>query len=123
MLKQPLSLESYEDLLQNANQFDSLLPKLPNHPADIVNRSDDPEKTKTQILNDARSTRIIIHKRVYDLIHDFLQIKSTMGSIIEQVLYKSMSQQSFLERLILKRPLSFMGPDDETITDRKSTRL
>jgi hypothetical protein len=42
-------------------------------------------------------------------------VKGTFGSVVEQSLYTGMRREEFLQRLILKRPLSFMGPTDDTL--------
>lgn len=111
----PVSTGSYEDLIENGRFFDAILPELPNHPSHIISRSTNPEIAKAQILEDAKNTRVIAHERVLPLIDDFLKIKTTFGSSIEPQFYVGMSRETFIERLILKRPLSFMGSTDETL--------
>ena len=111
----PASTGSYEDLIENGRFFDAILPELPNHPSHIISRSTSPKVAKAQILEDAKNTRVIVHERVLSLIDDFLRIKTTFGSSIEQYFYVGMSRETFIERLILKRPLSFMGSTDETL--------
>jgi hypothetical protein len=60
---------------------------------------------------------------VATLIDEFLEIKRHYGSPIEKRAYKGMTASEFIERLILKRPLSFMGPKDETLArDNKIVR-
>jgi hypothetical protein len=38
-----------------------------------------------------------------------------VGSQKEQKLYRQLTPETFLRRLILKRPLSFLGPSDTTL--------
>ena len=108
-------LVSFEDLLQNTTQFDKVFPKRINHLEMIVQNSLTRITTKAQILEDAKQTRIIIHKSVLALINAFLSIKREFGTPIEKDLYHGMTREQFIERLILKRPLSFVGPDDQTL--------
>jgi hypothetical protein len=108
-------LSTFDDLVANIHAFNNPLPTRQNRVSDIVSRSDDPQSTKAQILKDAINTRIIVHYRVLPLIDDFLQIKARSGSAVEKSLYQGMTQEGFIQRLFLKRPLSFIGASDETL--------
>jgi hypothetical protein len=108
-------LSTFDDLVANIHAFDIALPTRQNRVSDIVSRSNDPQNTKAQILKDAINTRVIVHYRVFELIDEFLQIKAQFGSAVEKSLYKEMTQDGFIRRLILKRPLSFMGANDDTL--------
>jgi Domain of unknown function (DUF4804) len=117
MLEPPTSpLTCFEDLLRNVDRFGTPLPTTANRISTIVSASSTPETVKSQILDDARRTRIILHHQVADLIDDFLAIKRTSGTTIERTLYDGLSRAAFLQRLILKRPLSFVGSSDSTVT-------
>jgi hypothetical protein len=109
----PLSI--FDDLVANIHAFENPLPARQNRVSEIVSRSDDPQSTKVQILKDAINTRVIVHCRVLELIHEFLQVKVQFGSAVEKSLYKEMTQEGFIQRLILKRPLSFIGTSDDTL--------
>ena len=108
---QPITLTA---LISNSRTFTSL-PTHENLISTIVARSSDSAEAGAQILDDALKTRIIIHQRVVQLIENFLRVKIEFGSVIERDLYSNMTTKEFVQRLVLKRPLSFMGPNDETI--------
>ena len=109
------SLCSFNTLITNSHAFASLLPTVQNRITAIVARASDPVAVQTQVLDDARKTRIIVHQRVLSLIRDFISVKLEFGSAIERRLYENMTEREFLQRLVRKRPLSFMGSEDETI--------
>lgn len=106
---------TFDDLINNLEAFNRPLPTLQNRISEIASRSDDPQTVKDQIVKDAIGTRVIIHHRILELVDDFLRIKMQYGSAVEQTLYRRMTRDEFIQRLILKRPLSFMGADDETL--------
>src|SRR5438552_13359702 len=108
---QPITLTA---LISNSRTFTSL-PTHENLISTIIARSSDSAEAGAQILDDALKTRIIIHQRVFQLIENFLRVKIEFGSVIERDLYSNMTTKEFVQRLVLKRPLSFMGPNDETI--------
>ncbi|XP_037898810.1 uncharacterized protein LOC119643517 isoform X1 [Glossina fuscipes] len=54
----------------------------------------------------------IIHERVLKLYLDFLEHKSNYGSISEQKLYRDLQLTDFVQRLLTKRCVTFMGPKD-----------
>ena len=106
---------SFNTLIDNCQAFASPLPTVHNRITAIVARASDPVAVQTQILDDALKTRIIVHQRIFGLIRDFIRVKLEFGSAIERGLYENMTEREFLHRLVLKRPLSFMGSADETI--------
>jgi len=109
-------LSSFAQLVSNSRKFPVKLPTIHNHITEIVARSSVPDDVEKQIYNDAVQTRIIVHRRVLDLIDDFLKVKLNFGRFPEKTLYTTMNRTAFVQRLIQKRPLSFMGPSDETLT-------
>src|SRR5277367_2006731 len=108
-------LSSFADLVANSLAFPTAFPGMQNRISSIVARSDSPESTAEQILTDAADTRIVIHRRVLELAKDFLKVKIEFGSPIERDLYEGMRERELIQRLILKRPLSFMGENDDTV--------
>jgi hypothetical protein len=54
-----------------------------------------------------------MHHKVLKLIEDFLAYKKSEGSVVEKNLYKTMSRQEFIGRLLSKRPLMFMNANDD----------
>lgn len=106
---------SFVDLVNNSDAFPTRFPTALNRISSILSRSDTPESTQARILKDAADTRIIVHRKVWDLAKDFLNVKFEFGSTIERDLYKEMGERQLIQRLILKRPLSFIGEKDETV--------
>lgn len=108
-------LSNFEGLVANSQSFPIPFPTVRNRITALVGRSPNPRDVEAQIFDDAVNTRVIVHRRVIGLIKDFLRVKINFGSPVERALYMNMTVSSFIQRLILKRPLSFVGPDDETI--------
>jgi len=106
---------TFVDLIANTNAFPTPFPTLQNRLSSIASRSESPESTEARILADAPDTRILVHRKVLNLAKDFLKVKVDFGSSIERNLYEEMGEMEFIQRLILKRPLSFMGEKDETV--------
>jgi hypothetical protein len=108
-------LQSFDQLVENIRNFNRPLPTKANRITSIVSRSPDPVAAKSQILSDAQNTRVILHWRLLLLIDDYLKIKLKSGSSIEQELYRGMTWEDLIKRLIVKRPLSFMCANDDTM--------
>ncbi|KAI9350084.1 hypothetical protein BDR26DRAFT_1003747 [Obelidium mucronatum] len=63
-----------------------------------------------------QGARVCVHGTVlYHLIPMFLDYKLKHGSVTEQHFYQRHSPESFLQRLIIDRPLVFFGPSDYTL--------
>jgi Domain of unknown function (DUF4804) len=101
--------------MEYSQAFSERLPTFENRISAIVARSNNRTSTESQILDDASQTRIIARQQVLNLFDDFLTVKLEYGSHIERALYIGMTRKQFIQRLILKRPLSFMGPEDSTL--------
>ena len=84
----------------------------------------------SELLLNANSAYPIIHHRVHNLIINFIKLKQKFGSNVEKLVYKAsmlevfdfsnfnhqdISVVSFIDRLIAKRPLVFVGPLDAYI--------
>ena len=61
----------------------------------------------------ALRTRPIIHSRFLPLLQDFLILKLRWGTRVEKALYDGMTVDSFIERLLVRRPVVFIGVSDE----------
>ncbi|XP_040573104.1 uncharacterized protein [Lepeophtheirus salmonis] len=70
-----------------------------------------PEKIES-MKDFALGARPLIHEDVLLLINDFLTLKMKSGSSIEKRIYNDMSLPNFVNRLLTKRPLVFMGRRD-----------
>lgn len=109
-----LPLTGFSNLVGNSRAFPVPLPTTDNLISSIVARSPRPQAVANQILDDAKNTRVIIHKQVLQLINEFLRIKLQFGSSIEKDLYANLTWKQFVQRLVSKRPLTFVGPNDST---------
>lgn len=108
-------LSNFRELVSNSLAFLTPLPTTENRISAIVARSSHSEKAAAQIFDDAINTRIIVHQRVLNLINGFLNVKIKFGSSLEQDLYTSMETKDFVRRLVLKRPLTFVGRDGQLV--------
>ena len=70
---------------------------------------------QSTIASDAASTHIVVHSRFPTLASVFLDHKRTRGSEHERRLYTTMTWKQLVARLFHKRPLTFMGPRDNTL--------
>ena len=67
---------------------------------------------QVEIEKQAHDVSPIIHRRVMPLIRRFLEYKKHYGSAIEKEFYANMTELAFIDRLVVKRPLMFMGEPD-----------
>ena len=74
------------------------------------------------VASDAKSTHIVVHPRFPKLVSAFLDYKRIHGSEYERRLYATMTWEQLIARLFHKRPLTFMGPRDNTVL-RNGTML
>lgn len=63
----------------------------------------------------ASGVRPIVHHRLLQLLEDFLKIKVSNGSALERSFYAEMTPSQLLTRLLQRRPLAFLNPDDEWV--------
>jgi len=73
-----------------------------------------PISDQQKIVDYAKSTKILVSSRLLPLIQDFLTFKQHYGSSIEISLYQHMTPIQFIQRLFIKRPLTFMTFNDFT---------
>ena len=74
---------------------------------------------QAQIVAQAKEAYPFMHKKISMLIDDFLCWKKEHGTAIEQALYKNMSKELFIDRLLKNRPLVFVGPHDQYLLRNK----
>ncbi|RWS03153.1 hypothetical protein B4U79_11679 [Dinothrombium tinctorium] len=106
------SINSFEDLVENSENFFARIPTTDNR---VENIAAEDEVKRRKIVEHANGTRIVVLKTVLSLIDDFLAVKREYGSSVERNLYENMSRNEFIQRLILKRPLMFVGQLDRSI--------
>ncbi|CAG9568699.1 unnamed protein product [Danaus chrysippus] len=113
ILKQCKSLPKEEGtidldaLINNSNSF-----PIP-FPIDTVRLSElRKRKPVEKLLRNIESTYALVHERVLRQMANFLVFKREYGSSIERQLYKDMTVPEFVNRLLLKRAVTFMYPED-----------
>lgn len=100
----------FQKLVQNSEEFNSRIP-FSTSTTRIKNIGTTDEKRK-QIEEDAQNTCIITTQKLIPLIKDFLTHKKQYGSFAEKELYKNMTEDQFLTRLLTNRPLAFTDAQD-----------
>lgn len=108
---------SYEKLIQKRAIFEDLCSPFTitsNTIEAVVEKSADKEATQHRIVEQAKNAKIIIDERVRKLAEAFLLHKKTNGNEVEKAVYTGMSLDGFINRLIRKRPLAFLGSCDNT---------
>ncbi len=78
-------------------------------------------KSPDAIVQFAQATKPIVHWKALKLIMDFLDHKREHGSPIEIDLYDKMSLDQMINRLLLKRPFTFMGEADLYLLRNRQT--
>ncbi len=66
-----------------------------------------------EIERHAANVHLLIHPQTRQLAQDFLALGREKGTRVERSLYKEMDLDSFLRKLIVKRPLMFMTESDD----------
>lgn len=79
------------------------------------------EKLLQEHLEHAKNTHPILHNKTIQLIEDFLTTKKKYGSKVEKELYKNMTHEEFITRLLTKRPLTFLNIHDYYILQNGKT--
>ena len=101
------AMETFDSLISKSNAFEYLVP-FPVQENRISRIAGDDKFKKQCIVQQANGVRPITSKRVFSLITDFLNHKRKVGTVSEKTLYASMDELSFIDRLLIKRPLMFM---------------
>eukprot|EP00096_Caligus_rogercresseyi_P002374 TRINITY_DN14493_c0_g1_i1.p1 TRINITY_DN14493_c0_g1~~TRINITY_DN14493_c0_g1_i1.p1 ORF type:complete len:449 (+),score=89.59 TRINITY_DN14493_c0_g1_i1:130-1476(+) len=106
--------DTVAQLIRNSDKFDAGNP----FPIESVRVkrliSRFPEK-RSEIAHNAESAYPLVHEDVLELMVDFLDFKRKNGSQIEKSIYKDMTIPEFVNRLISKRPLVFLGNSDNYV--------
>ena len=103
----PTKYGSLEDFLKDSEEFEAQICKAPTIANWITTQNKDPDW-----LNMANQSYPILHEEVLQLCQKFLEYKQKYGNSKEKEFYVKMSLISLIERLISKRPLSFVGAYD-----------
>eukprot|EP00906_Rhabdomonas_costata_P030249 RCo042736 len=113
------ALITWDYLVQRSQSFEKEVrfPTVHNRIAQIARNS--PEKQR-EIVEQARSVRIVACEKVRGLLSKFLEVKRSHGSEFEKTFYRTMKPDDLVERLMHKRPLVFMGGDDDYMLARPS---
>lgn len=70
------------------------------------------KEIEAEVLEHAKNTRPVLPWKIRNFIPKFLAHKKLHGSVVEKALYEKMTVEQFIDRLISKRPLQFMGSAD-----------
>ena len=105
-VKIPTKYGSLQDFLKDSEEFEAEICKAPTI-ANWITHDQDPDW-----LNMANQSYPILHEEVLKLCQQFLEFKQSHGNSKEKEFYREMSLISLIERLISKRPLSFVGAYD-----------
>jgi Domain of unknown function (DUF4804) len=110
----------FQELVAKSQIFDhkNNFPTQANRIAMITEQS---ERLQNGIEKQANATRPIIHAQVLSLIEDFLLYKKNYGTDIEKQLYVDMTMLSFIDRLLVNRPLMFMTESDQYLLRNHET--
>ena len=96
------------DLFLRASSFPVALPTTHNNISNL---------DRSIVEDHAARTRVVVHARLFPLVSGFLTHKRLHGSQYEKQLYTSdFSPEQMIARLIEKRPFTFMGSHDFTLT-------
>jgi hypothetical protein len=71
---------------------------------------------QAQIAHHANTVRILVHEDALRVMQLYLTRKQQEGTHDEQALYANMTAHQFIQRLVEKRPLSFLTSKDTTLT-------
>jgi len=99
---------SYKDLIENSLLFNEVCDDFPL----TTNLIENYKERRTDIERQANNTHIILTNKIYELIELFLSEARKHASPKEKELYKDMTPNEFIIRLIMKRPLAFYGANN-----------
>ncbi|KAM7350261.1 uncharacterized protein ACRADG_008877 [Cochliomyia hominivorax] len=92
-----------EQFIQKSNEFPV------KFPIDSCRVKTQPVERRAEIQKQIESTYPLIHEKVLYLIIDFLEHKLKYGTTREKQLYTHMTPIDFVQRLLIKRCVSFVG--------------
>lgn len=105
--------EAFDSLVQKSKKFEKNISRFPTTDNRIEKIAENDIWKKEDIARHAQGTYPIMHSKLITLMKDFLEYKKKCGSTIEKSLYQSMNLDEFIDRLLTKRPLMFMGSGDQ----------
>jgi|GEM_PF-987029 len=112
ILPTPEIVVNFQDLVNRSDQFATrLLNGMPTQNNLIKNFATN-SLLQDEVVKHARETRPVLPARVWLFIHSFLDYKRKYGTPKEQALYKDMTRDAFVNRLISARPLTFFMKND-----------
>lgn len=107
---------TFQELTSNSQAFQKTV-VIPTKNNQIAQLGKDQE-----VVENANAARPVIDAKVWVLGSRFLELKRKNGTPEEQQLYANMTPTQFFDRLLTKRPLTFMGSVDEAILNRNGER-
>lgn len=107
-------LSQFDELVVASQEFEKKFRKMPTGNNKIVNIAKS-DAMKKEILEHAKSTRPLVHKKVLTFIPLFLAHKLENGTSKEKALYKDMTVNQFIDRLLKERTLVFVDQADRYI--------
>lgn len=104
---------TFEDLTKKTAQFEEKIkiPTTENHITKIGKNE--------EVVAHANQAHPSIHAKVWILGSRFLEYKKQNGTPEEKELYATMTPAEFFDRLLTKRPATFMGANDDRILNRE----
>jgi hypothetical protein len=113
--QEPQPALDFASLVQASQKFEKTVASFPVE-ANRIHTIAGNNKAKQDIIADqAANTRPIIDHRVMVLIDQFLLHKKSRGTPTEQAVYRYMTSNQFIDRLLIKRPIMFMTSFDTSL--------
>ncbi|CAG9771749.1 unnamed protein product [Ceutorhynchus assimilis] len=105
-------LKHYEikDILDRSNKFPIPFPINTGRLEVLQNKKNITKENLTKYIN---SVYPFLHESILDLYIKFIEFKQKHGSDIEKAFYKKMNLKDFVDRLLKRRAVMFMGKDDK----------
>lgn len=104
---------TFSDLVNRSNSFALQIKHFPTIYNRIERIADSDKKIMCEIERQARDVRPIAAYAVKQLITDFLRYKNKYGSLVERSLYAHTGPGTFVDRLLVYRPLMFVNSSDD----------
>ncbi len=105
--------DRFSILADQSCKFNDEIGKFPTQNNRIAKIAGNDQTKKDRIAYHAENTYPLIHPKVQPFIEQFLEYKKNNGTSKEKAVYKNMSLDQFIMRLLIKRPLMFMTEQDQ----------
>lgn len=102
---------TYPQLLENSKKFSEKV-KFPTSD-NLIENFATTEELQKEVVAHANASHPFLPKRVWNFIPKFLDFKREHGTDTEKALYRNITPEQFVDRLIKKRPLMFMSQFDK----------